>query len=325
MTRKIKIFLVNTITTSRILTLIPILFTDSKNYLLFAAIWVALSDFLDGLLARKWDVITSFGSKFDQYADKIVSIFFMVLLLKQDQLDLVFIGLLILRELLIIIFRYVNWSTAQSNLIGKAKTFFLYSLFILLSSQHLFLPLAVNIKAVLMDLVLSSSWLSFLLTIPKIETALVYFMGTTGLSSVLLRKAPGTISSIVAFALFFFVLNTVDLEFKIGILFMLLIFHFAYFDLFLEQIKSKNDDPGIYTLDETLAIAFAWILLGELTIFHLALVFGLFRFFDIVKPLGIRSIEKQLGWSPALRNLGDDVLAVVYSGIVFKIIHPYIN
>jgi phosphatidylglycerophosphate synthase/phosphatidylglycerophosphatase A len=323
--RKNKIFIVNSITASRIVTLVSILFIDSKNYLLFAAIWVALSDFWDGFLARKWDVITSFGSKFDQYADKIVSIFFLLFFLKQNQLGLAFIGLLILREILVIIFRHFNWSTAPSNFIGKAKTFFLYALFILLSSQHLVAPLAVDIKSILLVLVLSCSWLSFLLTIPSIEKGLVYFMGTTGLSAVLFKKAPGTISSFVSFALFFILLRSVDLEFKIGILLMLFIIHYAYFDQFLKHTQSKNDDPGIYTLDETLAIAVAWLFLGQLTPINLLLLFGLFRFFDIVKPLGIRSIEKQSNWTPALRNVGDDVLAMVYSGIVFEIIHPYLN
>jgi hypothetical protein len=49
-----------------------------------------------------------------------------------------------------------------------------------------------------------------------------------------------------------------------------------------------------------------------------------FSVFDIVKPLGIQSIEKQTSWSPALRNGGDDVLAMAYSGIVFKMVQLYL-
>jgi phosphatidylglycerophosphatase A len=44
-----------------------------------------------------------------------------------------------------------------------------------------------------------------------------------------------------------------------------------------------------------------------------ALGFALFRFFDIVKPLGIRQIQKlPRGWGVVL----DDVLAGVYAAVV---------
>ena len=321
--KKIEFLLVNLITLSRISLAPFIIFIDSKNLILFTAIWVAFSDFLDGFLARKWNVFTSFGTKFDQFADKIASLFFLFYFLQQKQLSIFFASLVLLRELLIVIFRYYKYSYTQSNFISKTKTFFLYILFIFLSSQHIFASLGFDIKRTLQFLVIVSSWISFLLTIKKIKAPLVYFIGTSGLSATIVKKVPGTISSFVACILFFILLKSLCIEYKIAILVILFIFHFSYYNFFLKQIKSINDDPNVYTIDETLAIVMAWIYLGELNLINLIFLFILFRFFDIFKPLGIRSIEKQLNWPPVFRNLADDVLAIFYALLILFITQQY--
>jgi phosphatidylglycerophosphatase A len=321
----IKISLVNLITLSRILLACLIIYIDSKNLILYLTIWVAFSDFFDGFLARKWNVVTSFGAKFDQYADKIASVIFLFHFLQQKQLSIFFVSLVLLRELLIVIFRYYKCSYTQSNFISKTKTFFLYILFIFLSSQHIFASLGFDIKKTLQILVIFSSWLSFLLTIIKFKAPLVYFIGTSGLSATILKKVPGTISSFAACILFFILLKSLSIEYKIALLVILFIFHFSYYKDFLKQIKSINDDPSVYTIDETLAIVMAWIYLGESNLINLIFLFILFRFFDILKPLGIRSIEKQLNWPPVFRNLADDILAIFYTLLILLIIQQYVE
>ena len=322
--KKIKHLLVNLTTLSRIMLLPLIIYVDSKSLILYTAIWVAFSDFFDGFLARKWKVVTSFGTKFDQYADKIVSLFFLFYFLQQKQLSIIFVILVLLRELLIIVFRYYKCSYTQSNFISKTKTFFLYLLFILLSSQHVFSSLEFDINRLLQVLVIVSSWLSFLMTIIKIKSPLIYFIGTSGMSSIIVKKLPGTISSFLAFIFFFIILKSWSIENKITLLVILLIFHFSYFNDFLKQIKSINDDPSIYTIDETLVIVMSWIYLGELNIISLIFLFILFRIFDILKPLGIRSIEKQLNLPPVFRNLADDILAIFYALLILFIIQQYV-
>lgn len=322
--KKIKHLLVNLITLSRI-TLTPLItFLDNKNLILYIAIWIAFSDFLDGFIARKWNVATFFGSKFDQYADKVASLFFLFYFLQQKQLSYLFVSLVLLRELLIVIFRYFNCSYTQSNFISKTKTFFLYILFILLSSEHIFTFLRFDINLTLQFLVIVSSWISFLLTIIKIKEPLVYIIGTSGLTATIVKKAPGTISSFVACILFFIILKSVSIEYKIASFVILLIFHFSCFKDFLKQTKSIKDDPSVYTIDETLAVVIAWIYLGKLNMLSLIYLFTLFRFFDIVKPLGISSIEKQLNWPPVVRNLADDILAIFYAILILLIIQQYV-
>jgi CDP-diacylglycerol--glycerol-3-phosphate 3-phosphatidyltransferase len=320
---KSKYIIVNAITLSRVIVAITILFISNINYMFFAVIWVGLSDFLDGYWARRWKVTSSFGIKFDQYADKVVALIFLMVFFYAHQLNINFLSLLFIREILILIFRKFNFSTRHSCFIGKAKTFFLYSLFIYLSIPYQFIVLFLDIKIVLSGLVIVCSWFSFLVSIPKIKSFLVYFIGTTLFSSVIFKKAPGTIASFVTFFLLFFLLNSVKIEYKLVVFIMLMIFHFNYYKTFLKHIKSIDDDPSIYTLDESIVIILAWILYKEKSITSLILFFIIFRFFDIIKPMGINLIEKKKNWSLALRNISDDLLAMLYTLCIFKIIQIY--
>ena len=268
---------------------------------------------------------TAFGVKLDQYVDKISSLYLLVFFLNSQQLSYVFVALMVLREILVLIFRRLNWSNAQSNILGKAKTFFLYALFIFLSAKHLMPIIYIDFKMILMLLAISCSWISLLFSSSKLTPPLIYIFATTGLSAILNKNAPGTITSLVVFLLLFIGLNGIGVEYKISVLLLLFLFHFAYYSSFLKQEKSLNDDPSIYTLDETLAIAMAWLYVGEISIIEVVILFVLFRFFDILKPLGIQKIERQLKWSAAIRNIADDILAMVYTLIIFQMIKIYVG
>jgi phosphatidylglycerophosphatase A len=50
--------------------------------------------------------------------------------------------------------------------------------------------------------------------------------------------------------------------------------------------------------------------------------FGLFRFFDIVKPLGIRWIEKAPG---GIGIVMDDVVAALYANLCLQVIGIYFS
>lgn len=141
-----------------------------------------------------------------------------------------------------------------------------------------------------------------------------YFFGTTLYSALLFKKAPGTATSLVVFGILHFVPQA-GFEIKISIFILSIITHFFCFSYFTERYKV--DDPSIYTLDETCAILFinCFINLHE----HFIEGFLLFRFFDIVKPLGIKRVEKLPNVSAAFRNVGDDIIAALYTLIIITL------
>lgn len=121
-----KTFIINSITLSRIVLVIPVFIFSNLYYLTFITLWVGLSDFLDGYLARKWIVASDFGSKLDQISDKIVLFLLLTYFHINEEISFYFFAALILRECLILIFRYNKFSNTYSNFIGKLKTFILY-------------------------------------------------------------------------------------------------------------------------------------------------------------------------------------------------------
>lgn len=135
-----------------------------------------------------------------------------------------------------------------------------------------------------------------------------FFIGSTFYSSYFFKRAPGTSSSLVVFIIFYF-LNPIGIHWTVGILIPLLFLHFICYPVFAS--KYNTDDPAPYTLDEAVSMVF-------LNIFFFTpgswiSAFLLFRFFDIVKPLGIQKIENLPGLSDSLRNIGDDLLAALYT------------
>ena len=75
-------------------------------------------------------------------------------------------------------------------------------------------------------------------------------------------------------------------------------------------------DPSRVVLDEVIGM---WItmMFVPLTFLNLLIGFGLFRFFDIAKPLGIRKLESLKG---GVGVMADDILAGIYANIVLQII-----
>lgn len=81
--------------------------------------------------------------------------------------------------------------------------------------------------------------------------------------------------------------------------------------------KYWGEDPSRVVVDEMVGVWISLLAVPSYGYFFPLLAFVLFRFFDILKPLGVRSMEK-LG-----RGLGimmDDVLAGIYGALVILII-----
>ena len=76
-----------------------------------------------------------------------------------------------------------------------------------------------------------------------------------------------------------------------------------------------GNDPSRVVVDEMVGV---WMPLLVATCWQEALVaLVLFRFFDIVKPLGIRALDHRCG---AFWVMADDLLAGIYSALVLYLI-----
>jgi phosphatidylglycerophosphate synthase len=310
----------NILSFSRILLSISIFFTVNNNFILLIATWNGISDFLDGFLARKLKTITIFSTKLDQISDKIVILLFLIYLYNRNEIPINFVFLVIFRDILIFILRKFLIVTEESNWIGKFKTLFIYLLFI-----YIFLPLKIqflyiNVKNILLYLIIFNSYISLVIGNYKLKAKLIYLISTSFYSSLIFKKAAGTISSAILTIIMFIFFADTDISIKISILITLVLFHYYAYEYFILINDRKDCDPNIYTLDEFIALILAWIILGKISIIHTLLIFILFRFFDIFKLAGISKIEKTLFLDMSSKNLFDDLVAIIYSIVIFKII-----
>ncbi len=164
-------------------------------------------------------------------------------------------------------------------------------------------------------------------------TLVVTFFGS-GMSP----KAPGTMGSLVAAIVAYPIalLACSLFEFKSDVfiggeifgLFINLFFLAAALFVFFAAIPfvkkamkdTSTEDPGWIVIDEVcgifMALAFVPLEFIIAQPWILAVAFGLFRFFDILKPLGIHKMEKLPG---AWGVMADDLLGGLYAGIVIAI------
>lgn len=96
----------------------------------------SLSDFLDGYLARKYNLITTFGKFADPLADKILVLALLIILIEQHTLLPGYVVTIILaRELMITTFRILAATKGiimQAGWLGKIKTTLQFIMVILL-------------------------------------------------------------------------------------------------------------------------------------------------------------------------------------------------
>lgn len=94
----IRRYIPNTLTITRVLLCPAIVIAAITNHSLLALVLflvAAISDYLDGFLARKWSVVSSFGASFDPIADKFVALVFFLLFHNLGMCPPWFLGLFI--------------------------------------------------------------------------------------------------------------------------------------------------------------------------------------------------------------------------------------
>lgn len=78
-----------------------------------------------------------------------------------------------------------------------------------------------------------------------------------------------------------------------------------------------GDDPSRVVVDEMVGVWVPLVVCPHGSIAYAAAAFLLFRFFDILKPMGIRALDRRVG---AFWVMADDLLAGIYSLIAIIII-----
>jgi CDP-diacylglycerol--glycerol-3-phosphate 3-phosphatidyltransferase len=84
------------------------------------------TDYLDGYLARKWKIVSSFGKFTDPIADKILIIGVLSVFTYKTIIPLIFTAIIVFREVLLTVIRIILLSRKKvlsSNSSGKIKTF----------------------------------------------------------------------------------------------------------------------------------------------------------------------------------------------------------
>jgi CDP-diacylglycerol--glycerol-3-phosphate 3-phosphatidyltransferase len=129
-------WLPNAITLSRIVLVLPMIeflltSSTSGNYQLVFGLFLlaALTDLLDGWLARRWRCTTAFGAFLDPLADKVIANVMLVFLAcrHDDWLPLIPVLMILAREFAVQGFRSMALCVGvilRTDLLSKLKTFF---------------------------------------------------------------------------------------------------------------------------------------------------------------------------------------------------------
>ena len=104
--------------------------TNNILYLLIALVGFSC-DYLDGFIARKYNISSNFGNTLDKLVDKINQIGILLLLIIKFNISPIYLVLFIIREIIMIIMRTNNLKSTSSSFHGKLKTFLFPALLIL--------------------------------------------------------------------------------------------------------------------------------------------------------------------------------------------------
>ena len=123
----------NILTLSRILAVpivVLLLLFESRETCFWAAVVftvASITDWLDGYLARRWQIVTIFGKFLDPLADKLIVMAALIMLIPLDRVPAWTVFVILARELIVSGIRSIASSEgiviAASNL-GKYKTIF---------------------------------------------------------------------------------------------------------------------------------------------------------------------------------------------------------
>ena len=125
-------------------------------YVFILIIIGGLTDYFDGLIARKFNLKTRLGAILDPLSDKVFYLIPLTFLCKNNFIPFWSLSLILFRELIISSLRNSTKDGLPASMLGKFKTFFFF-----ISVITFFTPLKISL---LNNLALIFYWLGFILT-----------------------------------------------------------------------------------------------------------------------------------------------------------------
>lgn len=125
---KLSLFRIIAVPVMTLIYYLPVYMAPLWSVIIF--IVAAFTDFLDGYIARKYNMVTDLGKLLDPIADKMLVVFALFIVVENESLPVGWGGaacaVIVAREMLISIVRQIAASKGviiQANIFGKLKTF----------------------------------------------------------------------------------------------------------------------------------------------------------------------------------------------------------
>ena len=130
-----------------------------------------------------------------------------------------------------------------------------------------------------------------------------------------LPVAPGTVGSLAALPLYYFICNNAIIMAAV----ILIVISLGFITTGKVEKLFGEKDPGEIIIDEFGGMLISLYRIPP-TMGYVVTGFLLFRFFDIVKPRPIRNLEKLKG---SLGIMSDDLIAGVYANMVLQAVYIF--
>ena len=157
--KKLALNIPNLLSISRLFLVFPLILFLEFNipfYVFILIIIAGLTDYFDGLNARKFNLKTRLGAILDPLSDKVFYLIPLVFLCKNNLIPFWSLSLILFRELIISSLRNLTKDGLPASQLGKFKTFFFF-----ISIITFFLPLKISF---LNNFALVFYWMGFILT-----------------------------------------------------------------------------------------------------------------------------------------------------------------
>ena len=147
---------------------------------------------------------------------------------------------------------------------------------------------------------------------PSLKHPEIFFLSVFGIG--LIPKAQGTVASLAVLPFLYF-LATLRLPLLFYLPFFLVTTILSCQVANMAQKKFRAHDPSWIVLDEVLGMTLAWFFSLKANLLHLAVLFCLFRFFDIIKFWPANFFDQKINHGVGV--ILDDLVSGLYAGALY--------